>query len=759
MPSKTLTKKKPSLLRRVANAFLPSDRGLSWETAAKISTAAGLFLVPIVVAPWSADPWEIHKLGVLVVTVAASWVLLLVAVIRRGHDRWHWHPIDIVVLIFGLVVTVSTALSMNWWSSLFGIPGWTSHSLLATWVFIGLYFSVARLFPTAADRRLVWGILLISLAASLMVHMFQLSDVSLLPEPLNQNRWFSTIGNLNIHAVMLAAIFSASLFILWTATAERWERMVLSFGVVLGWLILLLSGRSLGWAVFALGVVAVVIHQSRDQKQLNVKLIMVAIAIAAAGLIAQITNLASLSGLPSYQELTLDQGTTATTTWNTLQDRFVLGSGPATWYDAFVNYRPLSFNQTPVWDIRFAQGASGWLQLLTTVGVAGAALFFGLFFLGMIMAWRGWRNNGDPFLLVTLVVLMAIVVSGFFTIWSLPLLAIGWAALGLARTTVTDWSRVKTAPMPGWGYGLAAFGTLAGLAVVIPFIGVYVSNALTYRAVRQSERNVPVADVVQTLKQARQWDGRNAEASKYLMNAYAQQVRQLVTDKKYDQATTVLNQITALSNEAKRLDPENPQIYEAENQVLNALAYAVSDAAARAQENFSQLRTIELVNPIHDVGYGQTLMASLVVNGQSASPTAEQRTVAITNALAAYQEALKKKPDYFQARLSMMQAYVEAGYAERALAVFPNVTKYSAVEQAYVAVVRGQAYDAMDKPLDAAAAIVAGIGVYSSDASLYISAAEYFIKGEKKDEAKKILERGKTALPNDTSIADKLKTL
>jgi O-antigen ligase len=401
MPIKKTTKKKTSIVSKIAAAFIPPDRGATWAGAAKIFTAVGLFLVPIVVAPWSGDAWELHKLLVLVITVFGGWVCLAVALLRRGEDRWHWHPIDLMVLLFVAVVTISTITSVNWWSSLFGVPGWNSHSLLATWAMVGLYFLVARMFAKPSDRRLVWAIMLIGLAVSLTAQVFQLADLSFLPDPLNTGRWFSTIGNLNLHVTTIAGIFGAALLVLWSNNHERWTKLLLTSGVLISWLVLLFSGRALGWAIFALGMVIVVLHQSREEKKINLRLIIAAVAIAALGLVAQLSNVASHSGLPGLQELTMAQGPTVETTLTTLQHRLVLGTGPSTWYEAFVKYRPESFNNSAVWDLRFTQGGNAWAQLLTTVGLVGGLLFLGLLGLGIIMAWRGWRNSGDPFLLIT----------------------------------------------------------------------------------------------------------------------------------------------------------------------------------------------------------------------------------------------------------------------------------------------------------------------------------------------------------------------
>lgn len=51
----------------------------------------------------------------------------------------------------------------------------------------------------------------------------------------------------------------------------------------------------------------------------------------------------------------------------------LLGVGPGNFVDAFTLYRPIDFNATSFWNLRFTGGANFYFYLLTTVGLAGLA--------------------------------------------------------------------------------------------------------------------------------------------------------------------------------------------------------------------------------------------------------------------------------------------------------------------------------------------------------------------------------------------------
>ncbi len=758
MPTRTSSKKKPNIVSRIVSAFVPTDRGANWETAARAWTAVGLFLLPLVVVPWSSDAWELHKLGVLVLTVLGGWVCYVVAMLKRKSDRWAWHPLDILVLIFGLVATVSMATSVNWWVSFVGVPGWTSQSLIAIWSFVGLYFLVAKLFVTPADRRLVWFVLLGSLATSFALQMFQFANLSFLWAPLDSNRWISTLGNLNLHVSIIAAVFATAMLLFWSAEQEKWVKLMLAVGVLLSWLVLLFSGRAVAWAVFALGMVIVVFHQSREEKKVNVRLIMVVVGIAAIGLIAQLAHVAERSGLPAFRELTLDQSTTAAIAFSTVADRPAFGSGPATWYYDFVSHRPESFNQSAAWDLRFTQGGSAWLQSFATLGIGGTIILFGILALGAVMAWFGWRRTGDPFLLLTTFVGAVAILSGFVTIWSFTFLVMAWVGLGLARTTVADWSVIKRSALPAWSYTVIALGAVVSIVVLIPFVGAYVSDAVTYHAAQRVQSAATREQAIAEFRLALDWNGRNADAAKLLITTYADRINDLVDAKKNDQASALVAKLTSVVSVAMQRDPENPQIIEAANQALNALAYAIPDAITQAQTNFVALQALEPMSPIHDVGYGQTVMA-LVTKTDSYTPTVTEIDTALKKAVAVYHRALQKKPGYFQARYSLMQAYIQAEKYTEALAVFTDTPRLQAYEQAYVYMGAAKAYAGLKKPHEAGEAVVAAIQAYPSSASVYIAAADYYLEAKETAAAKEVLTLGQKVYPNDTDIADKLKTL
>lgn len=67
---------------------------------------------------------------------------------------------------------------------------------------------------------------------------------------------------------------------------------------------------------------------------------------------------------------------------DTIKESPVWGAGPGNYLTAFNRFRPLSYNMTPLWNVRFASANNFWFSFLTETGLAG---MIGLIFLAVYL--------------------------------------------------------------------------------------------------------------------------------------------------------------------------------------------------------------------------------------------------------------------------------------------------------------------------------------------------------------------------------------
>jgi len=520
-------------------------------------------------------------------------------------------------------------------------------------------------------------------------------------------------------------------------------------GEALAWLIELLLARPVGWAVFALGMIVVVLWQAQRGKQQSVRVIMIAVVLAALGLVAQLSQLAQHSSLPSTNEVTLDGRTSFTIAASTVKERSVLGSGPTTWYQDFVAYRPVSFNQRADWSTRYFTAGAEWWQLLATQGVVGMMWWLGLLVVGGWLAWQALLRR-QIIGAITLLIGGVLLVSGFFTIWSLVLLGWWWIVLGLLRAETVNAPKAK--PI---GAGVTTTTILLVLSLVLFWwmgVRVYASDVQTQRAFNQTD---DLAQAEKLLTSAARLNSHNILALDQLAGLTVIKAENAVYSN--DQTANINDLVQQSLNwikQAASRDPRNPAVYEDYNNILNRLGTAVSNVDELAHQNFITLRELEPVNPIHDVGFGQTLLLTrsrLLTKTEVTTADKQQAERNLADALTAYAEALNKKPDYDYARYAQSMALSDAGQYADALTAIERVEANNPNVSA-ILIQKANVLAKLQRNAEAEKTYAQAISVNPQDPSSYLAESAYYQQLGNKDKAKEILDQGLQAIPDDPNL-------
>ncbi|MBI3573032.1 MAG: tetratricopeptide repeat protein [Candidatus Kerfeldbacteria bacterium] len=734
-----------------------SDAGALWETLAKSALGIGILFVPLATFSWTSDYWETNKILVLLAVVSLAWVAYFVATLRRRQSPWRWHILDWFALGVGVATLLSAAFSVHHAVSWFGLNGWMAETAPAVLIGLSIYALVGQLATTARDRQMFLACLLTGLGLGVVAQMFQLSGVAIFSPALPSDRLFSLLSSSVTANAIVTAFFGAICLFFWTAAKEHWSRWAVIAGVTLAWLVLLFYGRPLGWAVFALGMFMTVWWQARQGAKASTGLIVVAVGLTALGLLAQLTKVASYSAVQPPTEYTLDQRTSASITWSTLKNRSVLGSGPETWYDNFVARRPLSFNTNPYWSIRFVKAASEWWQLLATVGTVGAALWFGTMLVGLRVSWLGLKRQPNIVDTSSFLIVGGSLIIGFFVTWSFMLMVLGWLALGLIRA---GWPKSNTKNQP-LGFGSVLSFSLVMLAIIAmwyPAVRAYGADILVRRAQNDIQSTKSLAHIQKTLQSALRWDRGNSDAAVLLANADATQAELSFQAGQQSAATTEVQQAVTVMRQAIAADPKNPAMYEAMNNLLNRLSTFVSDVETEARANFVTLQRLEPTNPIHDVGLGQTLLLSRTRLLSAATPSDHDKAQAsklLQQALASFDRAIQKKPDYTQAKVARTQAlYLAGAYDQASTELAPLLASQSNQPplwlEAGLILLKQNKLDKAKQAFDQAIRLDAG------NPTVYSSVAQAYLDNGDKTLAKTYIDQGLAKIPGSSQLQQML---
>ncbi len=740
------------------NPFRPKhDPAHRWEVLARSVLTFAVFSLPLVVTPWLSDRWELSKAVLWLFLVSVAGLFVLIADMIRRKTAWQWQPLTIAIVANAVIVVLSGLLSVRPWQSFSGFPGWQTESVP---VIVGAMVTallVGRLFQTKGEQILLALAMIGGVGGAVIITLMQVSGFSFLPYALPDYQYASTISGSIAQTAVITALFGLASFYIAMAAREAWLRWLAIAGVVASWLLLLFFGSAYGWVMFGIGMLCAVAWQSQLGKKGKVSWMVVAVVIAAVGMLSQTLQLQSWAGLPQHSELTQDLRSSVTVAAKTLWHRPVLGTGPSTWYQDFVTYRPLSYNMNENWNIRFIQSGNAWSQLVATMGVVGAGAAVAVSGLGIWLAIRRFRKETDAMSTGLLAVTVGSVVMGAITTWSMIGFMWYWVALGILIAGEASKQKERWTDISPWQTMLMSAVAVVVVVLWVPIVRVYASEINIHQAETGITKTKPLDGVVRQLQSALRYNPRATRATALLANAYATKAQ--IAANKSDRTGVEQNVTAAVAvlRSAMKLDPNNPYLYEETNNLLNALAPFIADVEQEAKANFAKLREIEPASPIHDVGYGQTLMLerSALLSGQSV--TAEQQAKAdqlFQQALASYNAAIQKKSNYLQAQLSRAEAYALTQRYTQALTELDKLP-----DNTTVLAERGYVLSKLKRNDEATAAFERSLVVDPTNVSAYVAFADHLVGINKKEEAINVVKQGQARVKDDATLANKLTEL
>lgn len=281
---------------------------------------AVFFLLPLITLPFFPNNFDTPKLILLFSGFTLLSIVKITKSILTKEFKANFTSHDIWILLFICIYAVSAIVKTpNIYDALF-LPGTANFIILA-----GIYY----LFINQLETKQKSAISNILVFSAMIVSILQILSFSGYYKQVG----FTTFGNLTTTVVFLLSILPIAVF-----------------GVI------------------------------KDKKIIN------KILYGIAGFIIFVSSFSlvylllpdkptSLT-LPSYS-----------VSWSvavdTLKNNPLLGIGPGNFVESFTRHKPLSFNQTDLWNIRFNTATNQILTILTETGILGliAFLFLSLFFL------------------------------------------------------------------------------------------------------------------------------------------------------------------------------------------------------------------------------------------------------------------------------------------------------------------------------------------------------------------------------------------
>lgn len=370
----------------------------------KFPLYALIFLMPLFWLPFTIEAYEINKqyLLIFMVTIAFMAWLAKLAIVRKKLF-FRRTALDIWILIFTLIMILSAVFSIDNLSSWFGFYGRFSGSVIGALALIVLYFVVVNNVKSAKPKKTIWGLSLERVYSLFLVSswiavitaylsVFNLwSKIPGLPEIMISRSFNTVSGSLEGLAIFLAVAMSLVVGLVLSQVPNKksriWKKLRIPnfttksriLFIIASLILLFIINFSSAWAVlgvtmFILLIMAFWTRLFRERVNLlTLPIILLLISgFYLFGLPEKIGFLNDLNQLlPLPQELLLDSQVSRTVAWQSLKEYPILGSGPGTYIADFSKFKPVEFNSTDFWNIRFDRGPSHIMEMIGTMGILG----------------------------------------------------------------------------------------------------------------------------------------------------------------------------------------------------------------------------------------------------------------------------------------------------------------------------------------------------------------------------------------------------
>lgn len=344
---------------------------------------------------------EFYDTGKFLVLLLVTGILLLLINLKFNLNNklvLIRTPLDTPLLLLLTVAIVSTLLSPALYISLLGNQLKIHSSLASFAVYIIFYFVLVNTLRSQKEIKAIIFISTIGAAILSVVTLIAFLGFKILPAPWAHGINFTPTGSSFSTTAVLALLVPVITSQILTVTNPVFlifnSALLTLFGVTI-----VLTGNFATWLAGLAGLLLTLASSRVFDKFAQFKPIKLIALIIPAALIILTLGLSLLPPMgsarnPLYtqsksfpKELNLDFVASWKIAVSAFRDSPFWGSGPGTFIFDFTQYKPIEFNSTKNWNIRFDSGFNEYLQVLATMGGVGLIALLSLTALFISSAW------------------------------------------------------------------------------------------------------------------------------------------------------------------------------------------------------------------------------------------------------------------------------------------------------------------------------------------------------------------------------------
>ena len=370
----------------------------------KLGLTSVIFSTLFLFANQTTEFYETPKFIVLLIFSGIFLILLTLRFTINNKVVLTRTPLDLPLILLLLVGVISTVLSPSPYVSLLGNQLKFSTSLISIIALILFYFILVNSIKNIRTVKAVVYLIVFGGALLSLLSILSFFGIKLLPaiwtHALNFTPTGSSFSTTAVLAMILPIVVSEVLF-----SRNLVAKGIFALFIALFGLTITLTGSYSTWIA---GAVAVFLPFYINNPRLDISRISLETLIALGSALFVVILSVALSLIPSFgfgqnpihtqfvnfpREVTLPFNDSWKISVSAFRDSPFWGTGPSTYAFNFTSYKPVEFNSTKFWNIRFDSSFNEYLYVLGTLGGIGLLALISLTAMFISSAWKDFLRN------------------------------------------------------------------------------------------------------------------------------------------------------------------------------------------------------------------------------------------------------------------------------------------------------------------------------------------------------------------------------
>ncbi|MDP3900651.1 MAG: tetratricopeptide repeat protein [bacterium] len=649
-------------------------------------TALIFFLVPLFFTGLVSQGMIFEKMILFYLFLLIGMVAWVTKGIVSGELTVKRTPLDIPIIILTVILFVSSFLSVDKSGSFLGFFSATAKSFIAYTSYVVFYYFLVN--NINAKRVKIYAVsILFSLVLVISFSMFQVMGVFLLPFAATKIRSFNPIGNSSSLGMFAAAILPLIAVIYPVLISEKRHsiigkvvavalRVLVYALAILSLTLLFILNNFVYWPAAIIGIIIVLMFVLSKIITLKSKDTIIPIGIFLFLVIFLVGGNFNLVNVDLPTEVSLSKDLSWSISKQSLSNKLLIGSGPATFDYSFAKYRGTDFNVSNLWSVRF-DTASGYLfEMLATVGILGTFGFLIVMLVFISVAFIALMKSTDKtnkllllgvFSTVVVLVINSLLAAVIGTI-ILAIVLFGTLTFALIMNDYPEkFKEIKFSfrSSPKYALAFAALFLLVSAGVVVLFTSGFKVYLADYYANQANTRESIDGAIVDLEKAIATFDKNDQY---YLQGArlYLARANQEVAKGQSADVGIIQNNMAAAINSGKKSVELAPNSVVNHEQLAviyeNAALYNISGSLEWAEKYYLETISLEPDNP------SPYIRLALIKVAQANQETAEdEKTFFYDEAIKYYDQAIAKKPNLAPSYYGLAAVYERTGDLDKAI--------------------------------------------------------------------------------------------